>query len=148
VFDSSKIPGEIMDLMVVRTDAPDRSRTRSTGAWYETMAIMQTPGASSDERVDYMAKASGARVDQFKAQLGPPRCSTRRGRRRVRGFAEVGSDHGQGAQFSFARALFGAGRDVADAVGIELDDGRCSATSNVKLRFTAKYMKAAADGKL
>ena len=43
VFDSSKIPGEILDLLVVRTDVlhrPDGSGLRFAkaiaGAWYET----------------------------------------------------------------------------------------------------------------
>src|SRR5262245_1150970 len=39
VFDSSKIPGEIIDLMVVRTNAPDSLKKALTGAWYETMAV-------------------------------------------------------------------------------------------------------------
>src|SRR5271156_958689 len=52
IFDSSKIPGEILDLMVVRSDVlnrPDGSGKRFakaiTGAWYELTAQMSKPGA-------------------------------------------------------------------------------------------------------
>jgi len=45
VFDSSQIPGEIMDLMVVKTSAPDSLKKALTGAWYEVMALMTASGA-------------------------------------------------------------------------------------------------------
>src|SRR5258708_5931974 len=52
VFDSSRIPGEILDLLVVRTDVlnrPDGSGQRFAkavaGAWYELTAQMAKPGA-------------------------------------------------------------------------------------------------------
>ena len=40
VFDSSKIPGEIIDMMVVRSDAPDALKKALVGAWFETMATI------------------------------------------------------------------------------------------------------------
>lgn len=44
VFDSSSIPGEIIDLMVVRTDTPETLKKALVGAWYEVMAIMESDG--------------------------------------------------------------------------------------------------------
>ncbi len=56
IFDSSKIPGEILDLMVVRTDVlnrPDGSGARFAkalaGAWYELMKMMSARGPETDK---------------------------------------------------------------------------------------------------
>src|SRR5205823_4050468 len=47
VFDSSKIPGEIQDLLVLNTetlkDNPNLAKAL-VGIWYETIALMQDPG--------------------------------------------------------------------------------------------------------
>ena len=55
VFDSSKIPGEIIDLMVVKTDAPDSLKKALVGAWYEIMAVMSGTGNAAKEAIEYMA---------------------------------------------------------------------------------------------
>src|SRR5580692_7497931 len=50
VFDSSKIPGEIMDLMVVNTatlTANPKLGKALAGAWYETMAVMSKTDAAA-----------------------------------------------------------------------------------------------------
>ncbi len=69
VFDSSKIPGEILDLMVVNTetlaDNPAFGKAVA-GAWYEVMSLM----AAGDEGVlTAMAEASGTDLAGYKAQL-------------------------------------------------------------------------------
>ena len=69
VFDSSKIPGEIQDLLVVRRDAPDPVKKALVGAWYEAMAVMSGQGKQTDEAIDAMAKFAGGTVPEFKAQL-------------------------------------------------------------------------------
>ncbi len=150
VFDSSKIPGEILDLMVVKTDAPDSLKNALTGAWYETLAVVQGQGPATDAALDFMAKASGATVDEFKAQLG----TTAMYYTPAEGAAfakspEVGATMDKVRKFSFDKGLFGAGATSVDAVGIELDDGSVLGNKdNVKLRFTARYMQAAAESKL
>ena len=72
VFDSSKIPGEIMDLMVVNTqtlkDNPELGKAL-VGAWYETMALMQRQRRSGRRRAEAMAKARGTDLAGFEAQL-------------------------------------------------------------------------------
>ena len=51
--------------------------------------------------------------------------------------------------FSFDKGLFGQGAKSKDAIGISFADGKVIGDpKNVKLRFTADYMKLAADGKL
>jgi NitT/TauT family transport system substrate-binding protein len=150
VFDSSKIPGEILDLMVVRTDQPDSLKNALTGAWFETLALMQAQGAPTDAAMDYMAKASGAKIEEFKAQLGTTALFETPAK--AAAFAaspEVASTMDKVRQFTFAKGLFGQNAKSVDAVGIEFNDGKVMGdANNVKLRFTARYMQAAADGKL
>src|ERR1700722_6506574 len=73
LFDSSKIPGEILDLLVVRTDVlnrPDGSGAKFakaiTGAWYETVAQLASGAAPA---ISGSAAASGDSIASYKEQL-------------------------------------------------------------------------------
>src|SRR5277367_5520546 len=64
IFNSSQIPGEIVDLMVVRTDVlnrPDGSGKRFAralaGAWYETTKLMTGKGPETDKVLQAIAAA-------------------------------------------------------------------------------------------
>ena len=83
VFDSSKIPGEIIDLMVVRTNAPDSLKKALTGAWYETMSghDRRRQGRQRRDRVHgEVVRRDGARVQGAAQHHGA--CSTSRPMRR------------------------------------------------------------------
>jgi NitT/TauT family transport system substrate-binding protein len=76
VFNSSQIPGEILDLMVVRTDVlnrPDGSGQKFAkalaGAWYEVMSQMTAQGAASDKVLTSIAEASQDTLASYKEQL-------------------------------------------------------------------------------
>src|SRR6202142_3944801 len=76
IFDSSKIPGEILDLLVVRTDIlnrPDGSGARfakaMTGAWYELTAQMAKPGPEGDKVLAAIATVSEDTLESYKEQL-------------------------------------------------------------------------------
>jgi NitT/TauT family transport system substrate-binding protein len=150
VFDSSKIPGEIIDLMVVRTNAPDSLKKALTGAWYETMAIMSGSDKAAEDAIAFMAKASGATVPEFKAQLA----TTAMFYKPADAVAFATSPQLKKTMeyvraFSFEHKLFGQRAKSKDFVGIAFADGSVIGDpKNVKLRFTADYMKMAADGKL
>jgi NitT/TauT family transport system substrate-binding protein len=150
LFDSSKIPGEILDLMVVRTAAPDSLKKALTGAWYETLALLTGTGPDTDAALAWMAQSSGATVDEFKQQLA----TTAMYYTGAEGAAfakspEVGSTMEKVRQFTFSKGLLGPNAASADVVGIELDDGSVLGDrNNIKLRFTATYMQQAADGAL
>lgn len=150
VFDSSKIPGEIMDLMVVRSNAPDSLKKALTGAWYEVMTIMSEKGKAADAAIEYMAKFSAATVPEFKAQLATTAMFYKAAD--AAAFAagpEVKKTMDQIRSFTFSKGLFGKGAKSKDFVGIEFPDGTVLGDKkNVKLRFNAGYMKMAADGKL
>jgi NitT/TauT family transport system substrate-binding protein len=144
VFDSSKIPGEIIDMMVVRTNAPDSLKLALSGAWYETLAVLTGKDAEAEQAIKYMASASGATVAEFKAQLA----TTAMFYTPADAVAFVASGKPMETmahvrQFSFDKGLYGDMADSPDFVGIAFDDGQVLGDSgNVKLRFTAKWMKA------
>lgn len=149
VFDSSKIPGEIIDMMVVRTDAPDTLKKALAGAWYETMAVISSKGKTSKEAIAYMANFAGGTVAEFKAQLRTTAMfydakeavafTTGEPLKKTMEYVRT---------FSFDHDLFGDAENK-DVVGISFPDGSVlGSKSNIRLRFDATYMKMAADGKL
>ncbi len=149
VFDSSKTPGEIMDLMVVKTAAPDTLKKALTGAWYETMALMTATGPQTDAAIEAMAKQSQTTVESFKSQLATTAMFYEPAKGAAfAASADVGKTMEQVRQFSFSKGLFGQNAKSVDDVGIALAEGTLGNKDNVKLRFTAKYMQMAADGKL
>lgn len=150
LFDSSKIPGEIMDLLVIKTDAPDKLKKALTGAWYETLAIMTGKGKAGVEAIDYMAKQAGATTAEFEAQLR----TTALFADSAKAAAFVSGDDAKKTMeyvrtFAFDKGLYGNGAPSKDLVGIEFPDGSVIGdTGNVKFRFDANYMEMAAKGKL
>ena len=150
VFDSSKIPGEIIDLMVVKTQAPDTLKKALTGAWYEVMAAMSGQGKPATDAIDFMAQNSGATPAEFKAQLTTTAMFYKAADATT--FAtspDLKKTMEHVRSFSFAKGLFGKGAKNKDFVGIAFPDGSIQGDAkNVKLRFDASFMKAAAEGKL
>ena len=69
VFDSSNIPGEIIDCLVVRTNAPDNLKKALVGAWFEAMAIMSGHSKEGKDALSVMASTAGGTLAEFKAQL-------------------------------------------------------------------------------
>jgi NitT/TauT family transport system substrate-binding protein len=147
VFDSSKTPGEIIDLMVVKSDAPDSLKKALVGAWYETMAIINTPGPEANEAIAYMAAATGATEAEFRAQL--------RTTAMFYGAAEA-ADFASGdkvketmehvRQFSFDKGLFGEGASSPDFIGIAFPDGSVLGNEgNIQFRFDAAHMRASVE---
>src|ERR1017187_10656393 len=76
VFDSSKIPGEILDLMVVNTatlNANPKLGKALVGAWYETLSVMSKNDAAAKAAKGAMAKASGTDAAGYSSQLATTR---------------------------------------------------------------------------
>ncbi|MBR1222517.1 ABC transporter substrate-binding protein [Bradyrhizobium sp. U87765 SZCCT0131] len=153
VFDSSQIPGEIMDLMVVNTavlkDNPNFARAL-VGIWYETLARMAGEGADGKAAREAMAKASGTDLAGFDSQLASTRLFDKPSDADAftRSVA-VGTTMDRVRKFLFDKALLGKDAKSADAVGIELGDKTVLGDkANVKLRFEPAYMDEAAKGKL
>jgi NitT/TauT family transport system substrate-binding protein len=153
VFDSSQIPGEIIDLMVVSTDklkAHPALGKALVGAWYEIMSVMSKDDAAGREARAAMAKASGTDLGGFDAQLATTRMFYKPAE--AVAFTEspaLADTMRNVADFSFAHGLMGEGARDAGAIGIAFPGAKTlGANGNVKLRFTSEYMKLAAEGKL
>lgn len=153
VFDSSEIPGEIIDLLVANSetvkDNPKFAKAL-TGAWYEVMSTMTAKEqGKADAAKSMMAKASGTDLAGYNAQLKATRMffkpadavSFTNSASLIKTMQKV-------AQFSFDHGLLGEGAPDASFIGIETPAGTYGNTANIKLRFDPSYMKMAAEHKL
>ena len=153
VFDSSSIPGEIIDIMMVNTetlkDNPDFGKAL-VGAWYEMMAIMSKDDEDGKAARTTMAKASGTDLAGYDAQLATTQMfytpkqaidfTKESGLPKTMAFV---------AKFLFDHGILGEGAPSADYVGVAYPGGEVTGDkNNVKLRFDTSYMEMAADGKL
>jgi NitT/TauT family transport system substrate-binding protein len=150
LFDSSQIPAEILDLLVVKTNADERFKKALVGAWYETLGILAGGGKGADDAIAYMANASGATVAEFKSQLQTTKLFfTPSEAAAVANDAALKKTMEHVRQFTFAKGLFGQGASSPDFVGIAFpDQSLLGSKDNVKLRFDSSYMTQAAEGKL
>lgn len=157
IFDSSRIPGEILDLLVIRTQVLDRKDGAGirfakaiTGAWYETMQRFAGTGAAHEQALQVSAQASGDSLASYKSQLQTTALFL--APQSAYGFV-TGSDlkgkMNLVRQFCFEHGLLGQGATSVDQVGIMFPDFSVEGhADHVRLRFNPLYMKAAAEGKL
>ena len=146
VFDSSLIPGEIIDMMVVHTNAPEGLKKALTGAWYETMGVMAAQSKAGKEAIQFMAKTAGGTEAEFRAQLRTTKMFYQPAEAAdfTRG-PELKKTMEYVRSFCFERGLLGQGASSKDVVGIAFPDGSVMGDSkNVKLRFDASFMEMAA----
>ena len=153
VFTSADIPGEVIDLMVVRTDVLGENPALGkalAGAWYEVMGLMSKRGPTAEAALSSMADASGATATEYKAQLKTTAMFyTPQSAVDYTTSAEVQEKMNFVRKFSFEHGMLGEGLDSQDAVGISYPDGTVQGSkTNVKMRFDATYMKMAAAGTL
>ncbi len=151
VFDSSKVPGEILDLLVANTetlkDNPKLGKAL-TGAWYEIMGIM-TSESEAEEAKTFMAKESGTDLAGYEKQLAATFMYYKAGdAAKVAKSPDLKGTMKKVAEFSFEHGLLGEGAPDASFIGIETPAGVYGNPDNIKLRFTADYMDMAAEGKL
>jgi NitT/TauT family transport system substrate-binding protein len=153
VFDSSQIPGEIIDLMVVNSDTLKDNPAFGkalTGAWYEIMATMSADTPAGKSAREDMAKASGTDLAGYEAQLAATMMFY--SAKDAVAFAtspKLPATMTKVAEFSFSHGLLGEGAKSADAIGMSFAKGLVTGDKgNLKLRFDPSYMQMAADGEL
>ena len=150
LFDSSDIPGEIIDLMVVNTEVLEANPNfgkAMVGAWYEVMGLM----AAGDEAVlTAMAEASGTDLEGYKAQLASTEMFYDAADAvAFTQSAELPATMVSVAEFLFDKGILGEGAPSADFVGVAYPDGSTTGDpNNVKFRYDTTYMQMAADGAL
>ncbi len=153
LFDSSDIPGEIIDILAVNTDTleayPDFGKAL-VGAWYETLALMASGTPEGSAALTAMAEASGTDLAGFEAQLATtamfytPQDAV--------AFTEDPSlmeTMTNVAEFLFDQGILGVGAPSADFIGVAYPDGTTTGDpGNVTFRFDTTFMRLAADGAL
>ena len=153
LFDSSNIPGEIIDLMVVNTAtlaANPNFGKAVTGAWYEAMSIMSSDTPEGVAAREAMAEASGTDLAGYDAQLAstqmfynPADAVTF-----VNGVS-LPATMTKVASFLFEKGILGEGAPNADFVGVAYPGGLTTGDpGNIKFRFDDTYTRMAADGAL
>ncbi len=153
IFTSADIPGEILDMMVVRTDALKKNPALGkalAGAWYEVMGIMSKRGPAGDQAIEAMAEASEATATEYRSQLkATAMFYTARAAADYTASDEIQDKMNFVRQFCFSHGLLGEGVRSVDVVGIAYPDGTVQGDeNNVKMRFDTTYMEMAAKGEL
>ncbi len=157
VFDSSKIPGEILDLLVVQSavlQRPDGSGERFAkaiaGAWYESMQRLTIAGPAQAEALKMSAAASSDTVESYREQLKTTALfSTPKAAVEFTTSPSLKQKMELVRQFCFSHGLLGKGTKSVDDVAISYPDSTVQGHKDrVRLHFDATYMQAAAQGKL
>lgn len=152
VFDSSEVPGEIQDILVVKTDVlkehPEFGKALA-GAWYEVLDIMKKDDAEGIEAREFMASVSGTDLKDFDRQVATTYFYGPKEGAEAYAGETMPSIIDSTTSFAFDQGLLGADAKDKGYVGVELADGTIIGDeSNVKLRFDTSYMEAAAKGEL
>lgn len=155
LFNSSQIPGEILDLTVVRSDVlnrPDGTGKKFAqalaGAWYETLA--QMTGPSADKVLGAIAEGSQDTLASYKEQLSTTKMFyTPQSAVEFAGSGDLKQRMALVRQFCFDHGLLGASTKSVDDVAIRYPDGTVQGKADrVRLQFDSSYMQMAAQGKL
>ncbi|MCP1673072.1 NitT/TauT family transport system substrate-binding protein [Natronocella acetinitrilica] len=153
VFDSSQIPGEIMDLLVVNSDVleanPDFGKALA-GAWYEIMSIMSGDDEAGEAARADMGEAAGTDLAGYEAQLASTTMFYDPAEAVDFVESELPAETMENVrQFAFEHGLLGENAPSPDFVGIQFADGSVlGSEGNVRFRFNADYMRMARDGEL
>jgi NitT/TauT family transport system substrate-binding protein len=157
IFNSSQIPGEIVDLMVVRTDIlkrPDGSGQRFAkalaGAWYETTKLMTGKGPETDKVLQGIADGSQDTLESYKEMLGTTHLfATPQSAAEFTLAPDFQQKMNLVRQFCFTHGLLGEHTKSVDDVAVSYPGNAVQGKADrIRLRFDASYMQMAAEGKL
>jgi NitT/TauT family transport system substrate-binding protein len=157
LFNSSQVPGEILDLTVVRTDVLDRPDGAGqrfakalAGAWYELMTQMAGAGPATDKVLAAIAEGSEDTLDSYKQQLSTTKMFyTPQSAVQFGNSADLKQKMALVRQFCFDHGLLGSNSQSVDDVAIGFPDGSVQGKPDrVRLRFDSSYMQMAEQGKL
>ncbi len=157
VFNSSQIPGEILDLLVLRTEIlnrPDGSGQKFakaiTGAWYEVMTQMTATGPAGDKALASIAEASQDSLASYKEQLATTHMFYKpQSGAELAASPDLKKTMELVRQFCFSHGLLGERTKSADDVAIRFPDGATLGKADrIRFRFNIDYMRLAGEGKL
>ncbi|MCU1260738.1 MAG: ABC-type nitrate/sulfonate/bicarbonate transport system, periplasmic component [Bryobacterales bacterium] len=149
LFNSSQVPGEILDLLVVRSEILQKPEGQKfakaiTGAWYEVMGQMK-----SDKVLAAIAAGSQDTLASYKEQLSTTNLfSTPQSALAFTQSGDLKQKMDLVRQFCFDHHLLGDAKQVND-VAIRYADGSIQGNKDrVRFRFDTSYTQLAAQGKL
>jgi len=147
IFDSSQIPGEILDLMVVKTKVlqanPELGKA-IVGAWFEVMDIMSSRTDKGKGALADMAKAGGSSLIEYQNQLKTTAMFYKAADAvTYTNGEEIKTNMRRVRNFCSKYELLGAGVK-ADDLGIKFSDGTVIGNQNkILFIYDASYMQGA-----
>jgi NitT/TauT family transport system substrate-binding protein len=153
VYDSSEIPGEILDLMVVNTEVlvanPDFGKAL-VGAWFEVLALMQSDTPEGTAALEAMAAAAGTDLEGYQEQLAATELFyTPADLIAFANDEDLAETTQFVTEFLFEKGILGQGAPSAEFVGVSFPSGATYGDqANLKLRFDTSVVQMAADGAL
>lgn len=150
IFNSSQIPGEILDLMLVNKKVLDANPALAkalSGAWFEVMGIMSLRNPKAENALNVMAKAGGSSVTEYKAQLKTTAMFYKANDAvDYMSGEEVKTNMKRVRNFCFKYKLLGDRVNTPDDLGIQFPDGTVLGDkNNVMFYFDASYMQQYAE---
>jgi NitT/TauT family transport system substrate-binding protein len=152
VFDSSQIPGEIIDLAIANTKTLDENPNFGkalAGIWYETLSIMNAKTPEGAAAREDMGKASGTDLAGFESQLKTTRMfNTPADAVAFAKSPALPETMKRVRDFLFTHGLLGDNAKNADVIGVKFPDGAVLGNAKkIGLRFVTTYMDSAAAAK-
>ncbi len=153
VFTSKEIPGEIIDMMAVKTDVlaanPELGKAL-VGAWFETMKIMSANNEQAVAARTSMAKNSGTDLASYDAQLKLTEMFyTPESALAFATDKALKTTMDKVRLFSFDKGLLGDQAQSPDTIGMTFADGSVLGDKeNIKLRFDPSFVEMAVKEKL
>lgn len=151
LFDSSQIPGEIVDAMMIDTEVlnatPDLGKAL-VGIWFETIGLVLQRGNAGENARAMIAELSGITPETYDALL------RRTAFFRTPQVVEKGMTSAQAiANFDMRRRIrFQEGMlknlTSPDQIGIQFETAVLGDARNIKLRIDPRWVRLAAEGRL
>jgi NitT/TauT family transport system substrate-binding protein len=156
IFNSSQIPGEIVDLLGMQTDVLNRTDGSGkkfakalTGAWYEVMEKIAEGAPGRDQALSEMAAATGDSLPSLRDQLSTTYLFyTPEAQLAFLTSSDMKAKMGLVRDFCFRHGLL-SNMKSAGEIGIQYTDGSTQGRADrVRLRFDKQYVQLAARGAL
>lgn len=148
LYDSKKIPGEIMDMIGVNTEvlkANPNFAKAILGAWFEALDMVTKKNSKGKMLRKKLGELSGGDLKNYEEQLKTTKFYSAKEASKFYSQKKIQKIMKEVAQFSFDKGLYGNGAKNWEFIGIEFPKNKVVGNKkNVKMRFDSKYFKMAA----
>ena len=135
LFDSSHIPYQILDLMVVADGSDPRFKKVLRDVWNEVLIIiLDKENPRHNESIEYMAKISGCSTAELYLQLQSTHFFSQKEEREFRNSKKLVKTMDSVRHFLFDRGLYGDLKSV-DSVGMKFKNSTLGNTKNIQVKW-------------